>query len=87
MQTIIDRGCGGGEPAQACYGAAKNFVREPGTAQGVTMAAFINFPDGFDASLQDPAVIVAHPGGGVKEQTAGLYARKLAEQGFCHHCL
>lgn len=55
--------------------------------QGVTMAAFINFPDGFDASLQDPAVIVAHPGGGVKEQTAGLYARKLAEQGFCHYCL
>lgn len=48
----------------------------------VTIAANINFPEGFDASKQYAAVIVAHPGGGVKEQTAGTYARKLAENGF-----
>ncbi|MBN8480126.1 MAG: alpha/beta hydrolase [Xanthomonadales bacterium] len=50
--------------------------------QGITMAAVINFPAGFDESRKYPAVVVSHPGGGVKEQTAGLYARKLAEHGL-----
>lgn len=50
--------------------------------QGITMAAVIHFPAGFDAGKQYPAVVVSHPGGGVKEQTAGLYARKLAENGL-----
>lgn len=50
--------------------------------QGVTMAAIINFPAGFDESRKYPAVVVSHPGGGVKEQAAGLYAKKLAENGL-----
>lgn len=50
--------------------------------QGITMAAHIHFPEGFDAALKYPAIVVAHPGGGVKEQAAGLYARQLAEHGF-----
>ncbi|KAF0806299.1 hypothetical protein A6D6_01634 [Alcanivorax xiamenensis] len=50
--------------------------------QNISMSAVLNFPEGFDESKSYPAVVVSHPGGGVKEQTAGLYAKKLAEQGF-----
>lgn len=50
--------------------------------QGVTMAAVVEFPADFDKSRTYPAVVVSHPGGGVKEQTAGLYARKLAKHGL-----
>ncbi len=49
---------------------------------GTTLSAVINYPDGFDANRTYAALVVSHPGGGVKEQTAGTYAKKLAEQGF-----
>ena len=49
---------------------------------GITLAAVLHTPDGFDESNSYPAVVVSHPGGGVKEQTAGLYASKLAESGL-----
>ncbi|GAB3350242.1 alpha/beta hydrolase [Amycolatopsis echigonensis] len=48
----------------------------------VSMAGNLYLPDGFDPNGSYPAVVAVHPGGGVKEQTAGLYAGKLAEQGF-----
>ena len=48
----------------------------------ITMAAVINLPPDFDKTAKYPAIVVSHPGGGVKEQTAGTYAQKLAEKGF-----
>lgn len=50
--------------------------------QNITIAAVMEFPADFDESKSYAAVVVSHPGGGVKEQTAGLYARKLAESGL-----
>lgn len=49
---------------------------------GLNMAGILHFPPGFDETKQYPAIACVHPGGGVKEQTAGLYAARLAEEGF-----
>ncbi|WP_320197350.1 alpha/beta hydrolase [Agrobacterium sp. rho-13.3] len=48
---------------------------------GVRLAGNLYIPDGLAAG-KHPAIIVGHPASGVKEQTAGLYAQRLAEQGF-----
>ncbi|TAE50516.1 MAG: alpha/beta hydrolase [Bacteroidetes bacterium] len=49
---------------------------------GITIAAHIYTPANYDSSRRYPAVVVAHPNGGVKEQVAGLYAQRLAELGY-----
>jgi len=49
---------------------------------GIRMAGNVYFPAGFDNNRTYAAIVSVHPGGGVKEQTAGLYAHRLAEQGF-----
>jgi uncharacterized protein len=46
------------------------------------MAGHLYLPAAFDKSKKYPAIITVHPAGGVKEQTSGLYAQKLAEQGY-----
>ncbi len=48
----------------------------------ITVAANVYTPAGYDSSKSYAAVVVAHPNGGVKEQVAGLYAQKLAENGY-----
>lgn len=48
----------------------------------ITVAANVYTPAGYDANKSYAAVVVAHPNGGVKEQVAGLYAQKLAENGY-----
>lgn len=49
---------------------------------GLKIAANVYTPAGYDPSKSYPAIVVAHPNGGVKEQVAGLYSQRLAEQGY-----
>lgn len=49
---------------------------------GIDIAANVYTPANYDPSKKYPAIVVAHPNGGVKEQTAGLYAQRLAESGY-----
>lgn len=49
---------------------------------GIDISANVYTPANYDASKKYPALVVAHPNGGVKEQVAGLYAQRLAEQGY-----
>jgi hypothetical protein len=46
------------------------------------IVANVYTPANFDPKKRYPAIVVAHPNGGVKEQVAGLYAQHLAEQGY-----
>jgi len=49
---------------------------------GLDISANVYTPPNYQPQKQYPAVAVAHPNGGVKEQTAGLHAQRLAEQGY-----
>lgn len=49
---------------------------------GIDIAANVYTPANYDAAKKYPAIVVAHPNGGIKEQTAGLYAQRLAEAGY-----
>jgi uncharacterized protein len=48
---------------------------------GLKIAGHLYTPDD-GATGPRPAIVIGHPGSGVKEQAAGLYARRLAEQGL-----
>ncbi|AZC37021.1 alpha/beta hydrolase [Pseudomonas chlororaphis] len=49
---------------------------------GLDISANVYTPANYDPAKQYPVVVVAHPNGGVKEQVAGLYAQRLADQGY-----
>jgi fermentation-respiration switch protein FrsA (DUF1100 family) len=50
--------------------------------RSTTIVGDLHLPKDFDKDKKYPAILIGHPAGGVKEQTAGLYAQKLAEQGY-----
>ena len=57
-------------------------VRYTQKQTGIEIAANVYTPAAYDPAKKYPAIVVAHPNGGVKEQVSGLYAQKLAEQGY-----
>ncbi len=52
------------------------------TLHGVSIAANVYTPANYDPNKKYPAIVVAHPNGGTKEQVAGLYAQRLASLGY-----
>ncbi|HWC84359.1 MAG TPA: alpha/beta hydrolase [Pseudonocardiaceae bacterium] len=48
----------------------------------VGIAGNLYLPTDFDENKQYAAIACVHPGSSVKEQTAGIYAERLAQQGF-----
>ena len=52
--------------------------------QFTSMAGSLFAPPNMDKTKKYPALAVAHPVGGVKEQTAGIYARKTGREWVCN---
>lgn len=50
--------------------------------RSVEIAGHLHLPDNFQEDKKYPALVGVHPAGGVKEQTIGLYAKRLATHGF-----
>lgn len=51
-------------------------------SEDATLVGHLYYPAGYDKGISYPAVVVSGSWTTVKEQMAGLYAKKLAEQGF-----
>lgn len=71
-------------------GASNFYICESVTLQKVTfenqyqmnVAGNLFIPKNLSRNAKTPALVVGHPMGAVKEQSANLYTTKMAEQGF-----
>jgi fermentation-respiration switch protein FrsA (DUF1100 family) len=76
--------------ANMSNGADNFYTSEAVTVQKVTflnqyqmkVAGNLFIPKKFDRNARHPAIVVGHPMGAVKEQSANLYATRMAERGF-----
>ncbi len=59
-----------------------NIHRISYSLNGLKIVANVYTPANYDKSKCYPALVVAHPNGGVKEQVAGLYSQHMAENGY-----
>jgi len=72
------------------HGASNFYTSDKVTLHKVTfktqyqtsVAGNLYLPKDLDRTAKSPAIIVGHPMGAVKEQSANLYATKMAEEGF-----
>jgi uncharacterized protein len=72
------------------HGANNFYVSDRVTVRKVTfknqyqmnVVGNLFMPNSVNRNTKSPAIIVGHPMGAVKEQSANLYATKMAEQGF-----
>ena len=51
-------------------------------SNNIVLVGNLFLPKDFDKTQKYPAILSIHPAGSVKEQSAGLYAYRLAESGF-----
>jgi fermentation-respiration switch protein FrsA (DUF1100 family) len=76
--------------ADMSNGADNFYISDRVTVQKVSfknqyqmdVAGNLFVPKNLDRNAKHPAIVVGHPMGAVKEQSANLYATKMAEQGF-----
>lgn len=65
---------------QLMYVAGKNNVNF--LSEGTRIAGHLFVPENYSPSNTYAAIVVITPASGIKEQTAGIYAEKLAKKGF-----
>ena len=64
----------------APYHVGKNKVSF--LSDGIRMAGNVYLPVGYSKNKKFPAIVVITPASGIKEQTAGIYAERLAKEGY-----